>query len=220
MLNNRITIVCGHYGSGKTNFSVNLAVKLAQQGKNVTITDLDIVNPYFRTADHKQLFEQRNIELLAPCFANTNLDIPVLPRGLAAVMENTDKHVTIDVGGDDDGSVALGGYSAKLNTLGYEMLYVVNRSRYLADDIDEEVRLIRSIEHCSRLQITGLVNNTNLGKETTSELIKNSDLYMKSLSEKASLPIICTAVDKRMIDEFSDTNNLFDIEIYVKTPWE
>ena len=44
----RITILCGHYGTGKTNVAVNLALAMAKTSEKVTVADLDIVNPYFR----------------------------------------------------------------------------------------------------------------------------------------------------------------------------
>ena len=58
----KITVITGHYGSGKTNLAVNLAVK----AKKVTVADLDVVNPYFRTADFRGLFEELGIKLIAP----------------------------------------------------------------------------------------------------------------------------------------------------------
>ncbi|MBQ8298040.1 MAG: P-loop NTPase, partial [Ruminococcus sp.] len=74
----KITVITGHYGSGKTNLAVNLAVNATQEGRSVTVVDLDIVNPYFRTADFRQLFEEKGIRLIAPDYANSNLDIPSL----------------------------------------------------------------------------------------------------------------------------------------------
>lgn len=102
--------ITGHYGSGKTNLAVNLAVDFAKSGEKVTIIDLDIVNPYFRTADLAGLFDEHGIKLIAPQFANTNLDIPSLSIDMAAVIDGCDRLV-IDVGGDDSGAAALGQYS-------------------------------------------------------------------------------------------------------------
>ena len=109
----KITIVTGHYGSGKTNFSVNLAVRAAQEGADAAIVDLDIVNPYFRTADFRQLFEEKGIKLIAPDFANSNLDIPSIQFDVVQLAMNEDRLI-IDVGGDDAGAFALGRYAADL----------------------------------------------------------------------------------------------------------
>ena len=51
----RLTIVTGHYGTGKTEFSVNLALALAKEGRPVALADLDIVNPYFRSRERRSL---------------------------------------------------------------------------------------------------------------------------------------------------------------------
>lgn len=219
MTDKRITIVCGHYGSGKTNLSVNLAVNMAAQGVKTAIADLDIVNPYFRTADFGKLFAELGIELIAPMYANSNLDLPVLPPRLASAIGEGNTQLIIDVGGDDDGAVALGGYAHRLEQEGYEMLYVINRSRYLADDIGEEIRLLRGIEQCSRLAVTGLVNNTNLGSETTAELIRASCGYLDEIAAQTGLPIVTTTAPRILAGETRDIDKLLLIDIYVKTPW-
>ena len=123
----RLTLFAGHYGSGKTNIALNYARSLHRdQGLPVTIADLDIVNPYFRTADHSDLFKRLGIKLIAPQFANTNLDIPSLGFDMAAAANGCERLI-IDVGGDDSGAVALGQYSTVLNNMGCSLYYVVNR---------------------------------------------------------------------------------------------
>ena len=108
----RITIVTGHYGSGKTNFAVNLAVDLCRKGKSVVLVDLDIVNPYFRSADFKEQLTEMGIEMICPVYANTNLDIPALGADIYSVFNKDDgRYIIFDVGGDDAGAAALGRYS-------------------------------------------------------------------------------------------------------------
>ena len=130
----RITIITGHYGSGKTNLSVNLALKAAAEGKSAAVVDLDLVNPYFRTTDFRNLFEENNIKLIAPDFANTNLDVPSIQFDVEQLAKSEDCLI-IDVGGDDAGAAALGRYSGALLNMwdNVDMLYVINYS----DDPDE-----------------------------------------------------------------------------------
>ena len=137
-------IVCGHYGAGKTNLTVNLALLAAGAGERVTVVDMDIVNPYFRTADHQGLFLDAGIRLIAPVYANTNLDLPVLPPSVSTAIRSGER-VFLDVGGDDDGAVVLGGFSSVLGERGYSMLYVVNRCRELEPDPVQEARLLERI---------------------------------------------------------------------------
>jgi len=189
-----LIIICGHYGSGKTNIAVNLAIRMRQQypDKKVYAADLDIVNPYFRTADAAELLRKNGIEPLIPEFANTNVDIPSLPPKLYQLLEgkNEDEIAIIDVGGDD-GSVALGMYSKLIKARPYEMLYVINYYRPLTEDPADCYGCMLEIEASSGLKCTGIVNNSNLGAETTEEIIVDSVEYAKKCAEACSLPLLC-----------------------------
>lgn len=188
----KIIAVTGHYGSGKTNLAVNLAVDFAKEGERVTIIDLDIVNPYFRTADFSELFGLLGIKLVAPQFANTNLDIPSLGFDMAAVINGCDRLI-IDVGGDDTGAVALGQYATVLGNFGCELYYVVNRYRYLTRTPGEAVELLRDIEQVSRIRAKGIVNCSNLGSQTTADDVKVTADYALKCASEAGVPLALTA---------------------------
>ncbi len=213
----KINIVTGHYGSGKTNFSANLAVSLAEKGEKVTVVDLDIVNPYFRTADFTELFGERNISLIKPMYANTNLDIPAISFDLERIATD-DGYLIIDVGGDDDGALALGRYAKAFEPFSEDIdfFYVVNRFRYIGDGIDECSELLPEIERCSRMKATAIVNNSNLGKETTAENIKEGIAFAEKVSEKTGLPIFCTTCP----DFLSVAEIVYRNSVFVKPVWE
>lgn len=213
----KINIVTGHYGSGKTNFSANLAVSLAEKGEKVTVVDLDIVNPYFRTADFTELFGERNISLIKPMYANTNLDIPAISFDLERIATD-DGYLIIDVGGDDDGALALGRYSKAFEPFSenIDFFYVVNRFRYIGDGVDECSELLPEIERCSRMKATAIVNNSNLGKETTAENIKEGIAFAEKVSEKTGLPIFCTTCP----DFLSVAEIVYRNSVFVKPVWE
>lgn len=216
----RITIITGHYGSGKTNLAVNLAVRAANEGKKTAVVDLDIVNPYFRTADFSKLFNRLGIRLVAPDFANSNLDIPSLQFDVEQLAAGDDALI-IDVGGDDAGAVALGRYSQALLEFkdDIEMYYVVNQRRYFTSSSDEAVSLMHDIEKASRMRHTAIVNNTNLGCETTQEIIEASKDFAEDVSRKTGVPIAFTVYPVNCA-ELADGNDVFPAEIYVKPPWE
>ncbi|MDE5835187.1 MAG: P-loop NTPase [Ruminococcus sp.] len=216
----KITIITGHYGSGKTNLAVNLAMQAHNQGKSVAVVDLDIVNPYFRTADFKNLFEDNNIKLIAPDFANTNLDIPSIQFDLEQIAKSEDCLI-IDVGGDDAGAVALGRYAEALSTYGYDvdMFYVINQRRYLTATPDETISLMYEIENASRMKHTAIVNNTNLGNETTLEIVENSEEFASEISVRTGLPIAFTTFPEECA-ELTDNPDAYPIKIYVKPLWE
>ncbi|MBQ3195648.1 MAG: hypothetical protein IJB65_04185 [Clostridia bacterium] len=192
--NNRIVIVCGHYGSGKTNVAVNLAKLAAAEGRAVTIADLDVVNPYFRTADNAEELRALGIRCIVPQFANTNVDIPSIPPEFLSVFDGTDFSV-IDVGGDD-GAIALSVYKEKFEKHGYDMLYIYNACRPLTTTVEEAEQSLRDIEAMARLDFSGIVNNTNLGEETTAETVEKGVAVCKALSQKTGIPFIGNTVLK------------------------
>ncbi|MCM1473302.1 MAG: hypothetical protein NC040_04555 [Muribaculaceae bacterium] len=216
----KITIITGHYGSGKTNLAVNLAVQASREGKAVAVVDLDIVNPYFRTADFRELFSKKNIILIAPDFANSNLDIPSIQFDLEQIAKSEDCLI-IDVGGDDAGAVALGRYAESLTAYGsnVDMFYVINQRRYLTSTPDEAVSLMYEIENASRMKHTAIVNNTNLGKETTVDIVESSAEFASEISVRTGLPVAFTAYPEECA-ELTDNPDAYPVKIYVKPLWE
>jgi hypothetical protein len=216
----KITIITGHYGSGKTNLSVNLAVKSAGEGKRVSVVDLDIVNPYFRTADFGKLFEEKGIRLIAPEFANSNLDVPSLQFDIEQLAASGDCLI-IDVGGDDAGAFALGRFAEALSAYSDEldMLYVVNQRRYLTSSVDEALALMYEIESAARMKHTAIINNTNLGVETTASIVEGSEEFAAECSERAEIPLLFTACPEEC-SEYCETENIFPVKIYVKPLWD
>lgn len=223
----KITVVTGHYGTGKTNLSVNLALMAAEKFPSVTVVDLDLVNPYFRTADFRQLFESRGIRLIAPDFANSNLDVPSVQFDIAELAHEVTANggcLIIDVGGDDAGAFALGRYAGALNSAEEkpEMLYVINQRRSLTETADAAVELMYEIETASRMKHTAVVNNTNLGVETTADIIAQSADFANAVAEKTGLPLKWTTYPEELcsLAENTDQKHILPIKVYVKPLWE
>lgn len=219
----KIIVVTGHFGSGKTNFSASLALKLAAEGKQVTVVDFDLVNPYFRTADFKEAFAKRGITLRAPDYANTNVDIPSVQFDLGGLAAG-EGYLIIDVGGDEDGAVALGRYSHVLNSYAetgeLDMLAVVSFRRYLTRTASEAAEYLRSIERASRMKLTHIVNNTNLGMETTADMIAESLPQMQALSAEMGLPVACVTVpDFVTPPDCVPESDLMRVPVVVRLPW-
>ncbi len=190
-LKSRLLIVCGHYGSGKTNIAVNLALKCADhaQGKPVCVVDMDTVNPYFRSADSKNLLSDKGIRLIASEFANSNVDIPTLPAEVYSVFPILEcgGYVVLDVGGDAVGSAALGFIGDRIRETGYEMLFVCNKYRPLTETPEDCMEIMDEIEKASGLKCTYLINNSNTGHETTADDINNSIEYQKAIQALSGL---------------------------------
>ena len=195
----RVTLFCGHYGSGKSNLAVSYALWLRGQGKPVTLADMDIVNPYFRSADDRQRLEAAGVGVIALPFANSNVDLPALPPALYGLMQRRDLMAVLDVGGDDRGATALGRYVPYLKEEGdYDMLCVVNFYRPLTRTVDEVLTVMEEIQQIAGLDFTGLVNNSNLGRETTPEDVERTFPLMEELSLRTGLPLVLTSFEKRL----------------------
>ena len=211
----RITLFAGHYGSGKTNIAINYAKMLRGAGERVTIADLDIVNPYFRTKDSAADLQAEGIDLVVSDFANSNVDFPALPKEIYALVAERDQKVVIDVGGDDRGALALGRYVPDIRKEGdYEMLAVVNASRPLTRTPEDVVEVLREIEAASQLPFTGIVNDTNLGPQTTAADVLGSVPYADEVAALMKLPVRFTCAVASVAAELEGrVPNLMPIEI-------
>ena len=193
MEHKRLTLFAGHYGSGKTNIAVNYALLLAGEGKQVCIADLDIVNPYFRTKDSAAVLEQAGIDLISPQFANTNVDLPALPAEAYRLVTDKSAYGIMDIGGDDRGAYALGRYvPAMKEENNYRMIFVANCYRPLTRTPEDAMEVMAEIEAACNLKFTDIVNNSNLGNETTAETVLNSVSFMEKLSSLSGLPVFAT----------------------------
>ena len=217
----RVTLFLGHYGSGKTNVAVNYAINLKNSGKNVSIYDLDIVNPYFRTVDALKTLQDNDFELVVSPFAETNVDIPAMSAKSYQMVDNLDRFAVVDIGGDDRGALALGRFSKKIEQENnYEMVLVINKYRPETRDLQGIKEIKEEIESTCKLKFTAIVNNSNLGKETTAETILNSLEYAENASKTFNLPILFTSVEERLINELKGKiKNLLPMQLIKYGNW-
>ena len=185
-----MTLFAGHYGSGKTNIAVNYALHLAKEGQKVCIADLDIVNPYFRTKDSAKELAQAGVDLISPQFANTNVDLPALPAEAYRLVTDKRTYGIMDIGGDDRGAYALGRYVPAIKEENnYRMAYVANCYRPLTRTPEDALEVMREIEAACGLSFTCIINNSNLGTESTPETLLASLDFIDRLSRISGLPV-------------------------------
>ena len=214
----RVTLFCGHYGSGKTNIAVNMAMDLRRRKERVAVADLDIVNPYFRTKDSSDDFSHAGIRLICSSFANSNLDLPAMPQDLYAITDDKNLSVILDIGGDDRGALALGRIApAVMQENDYEMLMVINGRRPLTPDAESTVEVMREIECACGIGFTGIINNTNLGEETTADVVLGSIPYAEATAKLSGLPLVMTTVEESLFDELKwKIGDLFPLKLQNK----
>lgn len=217
----RISIVTGHYGTGKTEFAVNLALALAAEGASVMLADLDIVNPYFRSRERRDLLENAGIRLISSSQACSDADVPALPAELLTILENRDITGVLDIGGDPVGARVLARFNDKIITEDYQLIYVLNANRPEVRSPEAAIAYLRGIEATTSLTCTGIVNNTHLCGETTSEEIRKGARLAEAVSRETGIPVLCHVAEERFVPELSDLSEpVFPITIQMKKPWE
>ncbi|MDR1559676.1 MAG: hypothetical protein LBS84_08285 [Clostridiales bacterium] len=222
MTHERITLFAGHYGSGKTNLAVNYAAALKRlhPDRRVILADLDIVNPYFRSLDSADVLGGVGVEVIASRFANSNLEAPSMPGEAITIFDDKSCLGVIDVGGDDRGAYAVGKYADYIREEDASVLLVCNKYRPLSRDPRQVLAIKNEIESAARIKFTGVVNNSNLGGQTSPEDILSSLRYISDVSELCGLPVAFTGAARGLIDDLPGIDGLFPLEIYGKKEWQ
>ena len=222
----RIRVVVGHYGSGKTEFAVNYAFQLAEQGKKTALVDLDIANPYFRSRERQQQLEGKGIMVYSNTFGyDITADLPAITARIKAPLEDAACHTVVDAGGDDLGARILIQFEKYWQTADCDLFCVVNANRPETDTVDGAMNHITRIEQETKLKITGLINNTHLLKETTAEDIIKGYQLCSELSEKLNIPLKYNCCMEELMDvlklktkEIKDFP-LFKMKRYMRSSW-
>lgn len=222
MLDKRLVIIIGHYGSGKTEFAVNYAVKMKEKFDRVNIADLDIVNPYFRSREKRDFFEKIGIKLFDSSIKNTAVDLPALPAELMGVILNEQEKSVLDVGGDPVGARVLARYSQQIKNTEYDMFFVINGNRPETNTLEGALKYLKMIEATSNLKVTGLINNTHMLKDTSIEDVEFGHALTKKVSWETDIPIRYEAVINNIAAKIKNEEileKLFPINLYMREEW-
>jgi hypothetical protein len=219
---NRLTLVVGNYGSGKTEVAVNLAIRLAADHP-VTIVDLDLVNPYFRCRESREEMEGKGIRVVYPRGEYHSADLPiVLPEVKGAICAE-DGYTILDVGGDDVGARVLSSIAEAIAPRPYSMLQVINSRRPFTGDVEGCLRIREEIEAASRLKITGLISNSHLLEETAADTIREGIALAAEVAERAGIGVEFATLDRGLLAEFEDGElpcPVLPLERRMLRPWE
>lgn len=222
-MKNKITILTGHFGSGKTEIAINLAFHERMIHPKVAINDLDIINPYYRTRDIENEFKKRDIELIAPKGHLATADLPIVSGEIYRVLHDPSYRIIIDSGGDKDGATALGQYYNEWKHMEPEMYFVLNGNRPYVSTVEGAMETIERIEEAARLKVTGIINNTNIGSETTLEEIEKGLILAQKISRKKDIPLLYSTISDQFINEtvdFAKANQVVYIQRFMRLPWE
>lgn len=218
----RLVIVTGHYGSGKTEFSVNYALRCREVYEQVGLADLDIINPYFRSRERKRLLEESGISVIDSSINNTTLEIPALSAEIYGLIQNKNIKAVLDVGGDPAGARVISRFSEQIKRNEYTMLYVINGNRPDTDTKEKVIRYMRDIEKTSGLKVSGLINNTHMLKNTAVSDVERGHKLSKEISLETNIPIryeVCIKEIAGKIVNEEIKEKIFPINLYMREEW-
>jgi hypothetical protein len=198
-LNRPVLVFVGHFGCGKSEIAINLALAFAHLGERSSLVDLDVIKPYFRSRQAREELEASGIELVVPDGDRFWADLPIIVPRVRGIMSAPGGRVIVDVGGHDLGARALGSIADAVDVSRTELLFVVNTRRPFAEDQDGLRRVLADIEATGRLKVTGLVANTHLMEETTPEVVLAGLAAARELSAGIGVPLCFAAVLERLL---------------------
>ena len=217
-------IFTGHFGSGKTEVSVNFAMDLKKQKPDakVYLVDMDIINPFFRSADAKEALEKAGIIVETMLYANTNVDAPALTGKMGYIIEDRSAYVILDIGGDDLGARACGYYAGLIASRPHTIYFVMNPYRPFTCDSDQAKVIFSEIEGSAGVKIDEILDNTNVLDYTDGDSITEGGKKVDEFAEIIGLPIGCHAVmakcpeAERRARELYKDSELLIMDEYVK----
>ena len=222
-MTNQLYIIIGAYGSGKSEYAIHYARQLNKQGNSISLVDLDVVNPYFRTRDVQDILKQDGIEVIAPEGHFKYADLPMISPRIKGVIENQDKTVILDVGGDPAGCRALGRFVEPINTRGYWMTMVINTNRPFTSSPEEIIKMHQMLEFTSKLSISEYVSNTNLMQYTDKDIVLSGIRIIQEAADKLNVVFMKYLV----LDNYNDIvpDGILDktreiMQYTLKKPWE
>jgi tRNA uridine 5-carbamoylmethylation protein Kti12 len=222
-MNNKLIVIIGAYGSGKSEYSINLAREISQQGKKVTLVDLDVVNPYFRSRDVRDKFEEEDITVIAPEGEFKHADLPMLSPRIMGAVQNYKETVILDVGGDPAGCRTLARYVDNIKKRGYEMRLVINTKRPFTADIAGITEMLEMLKFASKLDITEFICNTNLMEHTTTNIIKDGIKIIDEVAKKENIKFDTFTVLDKYIDDIPNEiegKTRRTLHYFLSKPWE
>ena len=217
----RIRIITGHYGSGKTEFSMNYAIKLAGLGEKVALVDLDVVNLYFRSREKEELLKDHNIRLIGSSIRANAVDIPAISGEVLAAFDDESYQAIIDVGGDPAGARTLVRYDKYFIEGNYDLFFVLNANRPETQTAQKALEYMVKIEDTCRGKVTGIINSTHLLKSTTAEDVIKGNKLAKELSEITNIPIKYNVALQSIVKNLPGDleGEIFPINLYMREEW-
>ena len=217
----RLRFIIGHYGSGKTEFSINYAIKLAEMGKKVALADLDVVNLYFRSREKTKILEKLGVKVIGSSIEASAVDIPAISAEIVTPMQDDTYEAVMDVGGDPAGARVLGRYNEYFIEGNYDMFFVLNGNRPETQTVEKSIEYLKNIEDTARAKVTGIINNTHMLKSTTVEDVLRGQKLALEVSQRVSIPIKYISAIENVAKELPKNleGEIFPMTLYMREEW-
>ncbi len=212
----RITFLTGYYGSGKTEIALNLAL-----AKKVDyLVDLDVINPYFRSREAEKMLSKNGTVCISSDLENgAYADLPYLSKKIFLPFREADTRSIFDLGGNDLGARIMRQFDEE-DKADVDLFLVVNVFREETKDEASIIRVIREIEGASGFKVTGIINNTNLLKETTYDEIYFGEAIISEVAKKCDIPIAFTSIYEEIHDpEKKVAGEPLILKLYFRKSW-
>ncbi|OEJ13958.1 ATP/GTP-binding protein [Brachyspira hampsonii] len=209
---NRVTIVCGHYGVGKTTFSINYSMYIRNfTSKDIYIADLDVVNPYFRSREHSSYLEEKNIKVIGSYLPQSGSDLPAVSAEVYSIFDRKDIIGIIDMGGNSAGSLSFASFRDNVDINETDVFFIFNANRKENSTFESALGHLIDIESVLGLKVTGIINNTHLMDETSFDDIERGENIAYYLSKEKNIPIKFTCINSKFYRNNSKISAKYDL---------
>jgi hypothetical protein len=222
VVDSNLLILIGHYGVGKTTLALNLAYNYVRKNKQpISLADIDVNNPYFRSRDWVKKLEENQVNVIMPELEIAYAEMPFLPRGIYSAISNRNQKLILDVGGNDVGTTVLGSLAEQIKQIPYTLYFVVNTFRPGTETKEEIMERFRMLQFISKLQITHILNNSNIGEYTEPGDLIESEAIVSAAAKELGVPFVGTSVESRLIEKVKDQMEatIFPIYRIDQLPW-
>lgn len=204
----KLNVIIGAYGSGKSEISVNLALNIKKElpDQKVLLSDMDIVNPFYRSADAKKLLEDNGVKVIIPSYAGSNVDAPVLAGEMYIVFDDDSYKGIYDIGGEDMGATVLGSLHSRLMGIDHRLYMVVNTLRPFTETPEQIAEMANELAAAANMKINGFINNTNLLEESSLESVYEGEEILAKTSEITGIPLVATAIMEELLPGLDKTH--------------
>ena len=214
----RKIVVTGHFGCGKTEFSVSLAVAFANMGiKPLALADLDIENPYFRSRERGDELEEMGITVYSDPFNGRNgTELQTISASIKAPLEDESCRAILDCGGDAPGAMVLNQFGKYLKK-DTNIISVVNCMRPGTDTPEKAADMIRQTENATGLKVNLLISNAHLIRYTTEDVIKEGYEFSQKVSQMCGIPLLGACCMESLAGKLEGCGfDIFPIGMYMR----